>query len=169
MFFHHLISIAVFPHSTCTVDIYLQIRACLHHASSTLWLYWWKRHMAKISLCPSYHWLCNPGTVIYSSPAVQVTAVPASVLNRNLSLPGYWFLRFNALAPPVVTMNKAFLPLGTVFLAELVTSSTASQKCNRISTVHCTGHQQADKVCSQVSQTHSWVTTLYRMSEVIHS
>lgn len=116
-------------------------RASLHRATSALW---WKGYTAEISPAPATADLCNSGTVIYSSSTVPVTAAPASVLDRKLLLPCYRFLRCDAPAAPVVTMNKAFLPLETTFLAELVNSAAASQKRSRINTVHCTGHWQAE-------------------------
>lgn len=64
---------------------------------------------------PATNDLWNPNTVIYSNSAVPVTAVHTSVLDRNQLLPFYWFLRCNFPAFPVVTMNKTFLLLESIF------------------------------------------------------
>lgn len=143
--FQHLIPTAVSTRGPCTVDIYQQIVlviSCHQHLMALLVA----RTSSQGFLVSQLPWTSNCGTVIYSSSAVPVISVPASVLDRKLLLPCYWFLRCNAPAPPVVTMNKAFFPLEMMFLSEFVTSPIASQNCRRITTVHCTGHQQAEKV-----------------------
>lgn len=158
--FHHLFPTAVSLHCTCTAGISLQIPGGSTSRKDT---------GPKCPYAPATADLCNPGTVIYCSSTLPVIAVPASVLDRKLVLPCYQFLRCDAPALLVVTMNRAIWPLETMFVSELVTSSTASQKCSRTTTVCCTGHQQAEQVCSQLSWTQSWVATSYGVSEVSYS
>lgn len=139
--FHHLVPIAVSPFWMRTVDIYLQVGLPYIVPPAPCG---GKDTRPRFPRAPATTDLCNSSTVIYSSSTVPVTAAPASVLDRKLLLPCYRFLRCDAPAAPVVATNKAFLPLETMFRAELVTSAAASQNRSRINTVHCTGHRRAE-------------------------